>query len=129
MTKPRSAAPSQESKPPAILATIIATIGPASESPEMVRRLLEAGVGVFRFNFSHGDFAAHERRLRTVREVAAQTNCTVACMGDLQGPKIRIGQVPAGVGVASPSGGGMVEVSLGQDVILKAGIPQAFIRQ
>ena len=44
----------------AILATIVATIGPASESPDMVRRLIEAGVGVFRFNFSHGDFAAHD---------------------------------------------------------------------
>src|SRR6516165_10561580 len=94
---------SNEPKAPTILATIIATIGPASESPDMVRRLLEAGVGVFRFNFSHGDFAAHERRLATVRAVAAEMNYTVACMGDLQGPKIRIGQVPEGVGTSSPS--------------------------
>src|SRR5438270_11518319 len=106
-TSPTSIADATEAKAPAILATIIATIGPASESPDMVRRLLEAGVGVFRFNFSHGDFAAHERRLHTVREVAARLNRTVACMGDLQGPKIRIGQVPEGVGIASPSGGGM----------------------
>jgi pyruvate kinase len=120
---------SNEPKAPAILATIIATIGPASESPEVVRRLLEAGVGVFRFNFSHSDFAAHERRLATVRSVAAEMNHTVACMGDLQGPKIRIGQVPEGVGAASPSGGGMIDVASGQDVILKAGIDKAFIRQ
>src|SRR5580765_1197614 len=112
---------------PNILATIVATLGPASESPEMIRRLIEAGVGVFRFNFSHGDFAAHERRLSTVRQVAAEMERTVACLGDLQGPKIRIGQVPAGVGTPSPSGGGMVEVALGQDVILKAGIDRAFI--
>src|SRR5437899_8836845 len=121
--------PAHESKAPAILATIIATIGPASESPDMVRRLLEAGVGVFRFNFSHGDFAAHEQRLATVRSVAAEMNYTVACMGDLQGPKIRIGQVPEGVGAPSPSGGGMIDVLQGQDVILKAGIDKAFIRQ
>src|SRR5436190_17266515 len=114
---------------PNLLATIVATLGPASESADVIRRLLEAGVGVFRFNFSHGDFAAHERRLATVRAVAAEMNHTVACMGDLQGPKIRIGQVPEGVGAASPSGGGMIDVASGQDVILKAGIDKAFIRQ
>jgi pyruvate kinase len=113
----------------AILATIVATIGPASDSPDMVRRLIEAGVGVFRFNFSHGDFAAHERRLKTVREVASQMNRTVACLGDLQGPKIRVGDVPAGIGSPSPSGGGMIEVSQGQDVIFKAGLTNATIRQ
>jgi pyruvate kinase len=114
---------------PNILATIVATLGPASESPEMIRRLIEAGVSVFRFNFSHGDFAAHERRLSTVRAVAAEMECTVACLGDLQGPKIRVGVVPEGVGAASPSGGGMIEVAQGQDVIFKAGIDKAFIRQ
>jgi len=113
---------------PAILATIVATIGPASESPEMVRRLIEAGVGVFRFNFSHGTFADHKRRLATVRQVASTLDCTIACLGDLQGPKIRVGKIPAGLGAASPSGGGSVMVVVGQDVILRRGIREAFIR-
>ena len=56
-------------------------------------------------------------------------NRTVACLGDLQGPKIRVGDVPAGIGSASPSGGGMIEVSQGQDVVFKAGLSNATIRQ
>src|SRR5262245_24868611 len=90
---------------PNILATIVATLGPASESPDVIRRLIEGGVSVFRFNFSHGDFAAHEQRLSTVRAVAAEMECTVACLGDLQGPKIRVGLIPEGGGAPSSSGG------------------------
>ncbi|HYE62695.1 MAG TPA: pyruvate kinase [Phycisphaerales bacterium] len=123
---PRDSIP--ETQAPSILATIVATIGPASESPDMVRRLIEAGVGIFRFNFSHGSFADHERRLKTVRQVAAEMQTVVACLGDLQGPKIRVGLIPAGVGQPSPSGGGMIDVAAGQDVILKAGIKEAFMR-
>jgi pyruvate kinase len=118
-----------DTQAPPILATIVATIGPASESPEVVRRLIEAGVGIFRFNFSHGTFEDHARRLKTVRETAAAMGCVVGCLGDLQGPKIRVGKIPAGVGVASPSGGGMIEVVTGQDVVLKAGIAEAFMRE
>jgi pyruvate kinase len=117
-----------ETQAPPILATIVATIGPASDSPDMVRRLIEAGVGIFRFNFSHGTFADHARRLETVRKVAADMQCVIGCLGDLQGPKIRVGKIPAGVGIASPSGGGMIEVVAGQDVVLKAGITEAFMR-
>ena len=111
------------------LAKIVATIGPASESPEVVRRLILAGVSVFRFNFSHGDFAAHERRLQTVRSVAAGLDRAVAVLGDLQGPKIRVGKIPAGVGSPSPSGGGSIAVAAGQDVILKKGVGVASVRQ
>lgn len=114
---------------PPILASIVATIGPASDSPEIVRRLIETGVAVFRFNFSHGDFAAHEKRLRVVREVAAQMGVSVACLGDLQGPKIRVGKVPAGVGKPSPSGGGTISVVAGQDVVFKQGITDAMMRK
>jgi len=114
---------------PPILTSIVATIGPASESPEMVRRLIEAGVCVFRFNFSHGDFAGHEKRLRTVREVAAAMGASVACLGDLQGPKIRVGKIPAGVGEPSPSGGGSIIVRPGEDVIFKKGIDASVVRQ
>ncbi len=74
---------------------IVATIGPGSESPETVRKLIEAGVAIFRFNFSHGDFAAHERRLDVVRQTSAEMDRPIACLGDLQGPKIRVGRVEA----------------------------------
>lgn len=111
------------------LAKIVATIGPASESPEMVRKLIEAGVSVFRFNFSHGDFASHLLRLRTVRAVADTLGRTVACLGDLQGPKIRVGKVPVALSRSAdgtPLPG--IEVKAGQDVILKKGITESFIR-
>ena len=96
---------------PAILARIVATIGPASEAPETVRKLIDAGVTVFRFNFSHGELSDHERRLGVVRKVAQDAGRAVACLGDLQGPKIRIGKVPDGG----------ISLSAGQDVIFRAG--------
>lgn len=97
------------------LAKVVATIGPASDSPEMVRRLIEAGVGIFRFNFSHGDLAAHKVRMETVRSVAASMDRPIACLGDLQGPKIRVGKVPDPGIVVEP----------GQDVIFRAGLALA----
>lgn len=111
------------------LAKVVATIGPASDSPEMVRKLIEAGVAVFRFNFSHGEYDSHARRLRTVREVATAMGRTVACLGDLQGPKIRVGKVPTetfrnAAGAVIPG----IELEAGQDVVLKAGIDQARYR-
>ncbi|MFO0831985.1 MAG: pyruvate kinase [Phycisphaerales bacterium] len=120
--------PSTDTEAPDFLATIVATIGPASESPDSVRKLIGAGVGVFRFNFSHGEFAMHQKRLDTVRSVARDMGVEVACMGDLQGPKIRVGKVPAGLGRPSPSGGGLVEVKAGEDVVFKAGITEAVYR-
>ncbi|GAB5495239.1 MAG: pyruvate kinase [Phycisphaerales bacterium] len=76
------------------VARIVATIGPSSDSPEMVRRLITLGVRVFRFNFSHGSFDEHEKRLRVVREVAEDMDRPIAVMADLPGPKIRCGKVP-----------------------------------
>lgn len=113
---------------PPVLASIVATIGPASESPEVVRRLINAGVCVFRFNFSHGSFDDHARRLRTVREAADSLGVAVACLGDLQGPKIRVGRIPEGVGEPSRSGGGSVDVRPGQDVILSRSVELALVR-
>ncbi|MBX3378919.1 MAG: pyruvate kinase [Phycisphaeraceae bacterium] len=88
-------------KSPTSFTKIVATIGPGSDSPEIVRKLIEAGVAIFRFNFSHGDFEAHERRLDVVRQIAAELDRPIACLGDLQGPKIRVGRVePPGILVA-----------------------------
>lgn len=115
-------------QPIPILTSIVATIGPASDSPEMVRWLIEAGVGVFRFNFSHGDLATHAARLTTVRRVSEELGLTVACLGDLQGPKIRVGKVPAGVGEAHGSGGGAIRAEARSQVVFKKGITEAFVR-
>lgn len=102
-----------------VLTKVVATIGPGSQSPETVRRLIEAGVSIFRFNFSHGDFAAHESRLDTVRQVAAELDRPIACLGDLQGPKIRIGKV-------DPPG---VLVSPGQAVVFRNDVSVARVDQ
>src|SRR5699024_7904706 len=69
---------------------IVATIGPASSSPEIFKRMLEAGVNVVRFNFSHGKAQDHIDRAEMVRKVAAEAGREIAIMADLQGPKIRI---------------------------------------
>jgi len=72
---------------------IVATLGPASESPETVRSLIEAGVGVFRINFSHGEPDAHRRMARTVRSVAGEMGVEVALLGDVAGPRLRCGTI------------------------------------
>ncbi|CAL1240479.1 pyruvate kinase [Candidatus Methylocalor cossyra] len=69
---------------------IIATLGPACESPEMLEKLLLAGADVVRLNFSHGTAAEHRARAERVREIAAKLDRHVAILADLQGPKIRI---------------------------------------
>ena len=69
---------------------IIATLGPATDDPATLGKLIAAGVDVVRINFSHGAAGDRERRVRMVREVAEQCGRYVAVLGDLQGPKIRI---------------------------------------
>ncbi len=69
---------------------IIATLGPATDDPVVLRKLIEAGTDVVRINFSHGDWSAASKRIATVREVSASVGRYVAILGDLQGPKIRI---------------------------------------
>jgi pyruvate kinase len=78
------------------LTKVIATIGPASSSEEMIRKLVEAGVSIFRLNFSHGSLDEHAERVRTIRSVADELGSNTAVLGDLQGPKIRVGEVPEG---------------------------------
>jgi len=75
---------------------IVATLGPATDRPGVLERLLRAGVDVVRLNFSHGGAADRERRVRMVRETAAALGQDVAILGDLQGPKIRIEQFSEG---------------------------------
>lgn len=72
---------------------IVATIGPASQDPEVIRQMIQAGMNVARINFSHGDHATHLERINTVRRVAAEEGEVIAILADIQGPKIRIGKV------------------------------------
>lgn len=69
---------------------IVATLGPASDRPGVLEAMIQAGVNVVRLNFSHGSADDHGRRLAEVREIAERLGKSVAVMGDLQGPKIRI---------------------------------------
>lgn len=79
-----------------LLTKIIATLGPASESVETILQLIEEGARAFRINFSHGAFEEHERILNNVRRAGEQSGVPVAVIGDLSGPKIRIGKVAEG---------------------------------
>jgi pyruvate kinase len=74
---------------------IVATIGPASDSPEMIRKLLLAGVNVARLNFSHGKYEDHAERIKRLRDAAAELDLPLMLLQDLQGPKIRVGDLPA----------------------------------
>lgn len=75
---------------------IVATLGPASDSVEVIVALIEAGADVFRLNFSHGAPEDHKSRAERVREAAKRVGREVAIMGDLQGPKIRVGKFEGG---------------------------------
>ncbi len=72
---------------------IVATIGPASDTPEMLERLIRAGLNVARLNFSHGDFSAHAGRIERLRAAEKATGLRVAIMADLPGPKMRVGTI------------------------------------
>jgi pyruvate kinase len=70
---------------------IVCTLGPSSWSPERIRALMDAGMDVARINFSHGDLDRHAETIRNVREASRELGQPVAILGDLQGPKIRVG--------------------------------------
>ena len=75
---------------------IVATVGPASSSKEMLRALIKEGVDVFRLNFSHGTHADHQKVIINVRELNAELGTHIALLQDLQGPKIRVNEVKEG---------------------------------
>ena len=90
---------------------IVATLGPASSSPDVLARMIRAGVDVVRLNFSHGTAQDHIERAALVREVAKAVGKEVAIMADLQGPKIRVGKFE----------GGKTALEVGQRFVLDAG--------
>ena len=90
---------------------IVATLGPASSTPEMLERLINAGVDVVRLNFSHGTAQDHIERAAMVRAAADRSGRSVAIMADLQGPKIRVGKFE----------GGQTDLVAGQKFVLDGG--------
>ena len=83
---------------------ILCTLGPASESPEIIRELMTAGMDCARLNFSHGDYEEYARVIDLIRSTSRELERAVAILQDLQGPKIRIGRID----------GGMVELGVGE---------------
>jgi pyruvate kinase len=79
---------------------IVCTLGPASATPDVIRSLMEAGLDVARINFSHGTHEQHARTVATIRSLAHELKRPVAIMGDLQGPRIRIGDLEESIDVA-----------------------------
>jgi len=76
---------------------ILATLGPATSSKEVLYQLAKEGVNVFRINFSHADYEDVKTRIKLIREINAENDYNVAILGDLQGPKLRVGVMEEGV--------------------------------
>jgi pyruvate kinase len=104
---------------------IIATLGPACGQPETLERMIRAGVDVVRLNFSHGQEAEHRAMLAIVRKVSGELGGRVALLADLQGPKIRVGQLPDGVQLTR---GAVVELVSGAETAEPPAIPVVYER-
>ena len=76
---------------------IVATLGPATDTKEILTNLAKAGVNVFRINFSHADYEDVKRKVKIIREINEENGFNVAILGDLQGPKLRVGVMEEGV--------------------------------
>ena len=78
-------------------AKILATLGPASSAPDTMRLLHEVGVDAFRLNFSHGSHADHKKNIDRIRAIQAQLGRPIAIVADMQGPKLRVGEMGKGL--------------------------------
>ena len=90
---------------------IIATIGPATSSLEMLEQLLLAGMNVLRINASHGDHPTHKKTIENIRKLDEELGSHTAILVDLQGPKLRVGEIADGE----------MELVAGSDLIIKVG--------
>ena len=130
---------------------IVATLGPASNSPEKIRALLKDGVNVFRFNFSHSDHEKHIANLKTVYDVSKEMGVYPALLADLQGPKIRTGKTAGDAPVTIHTGGTVVltaenvvctdslisidhhtlaqEIDVGQEIAINDGLIRLKVKQ
>lgn len=94
-------------------AKIIATLGPASSDPAVIRQLFTSGADVFRLNFSHGTHDDHRRRFEAIRSLEAEMGRPIGVLQDLQGPKIRIG--PLKTGPVTLKAGDVLAFNLGRE--------------
>jgi pyruvate kinase len=92
---------------------IVATLGPACSSKEVIKKMIDAGVNVFRINFSHADYADVKERIDIIRELNNEFGYTTAILGDLQGPKLRVGVMKEDV-VVNP--GDLITFQTAEDV-------------
>src|SRR5688572_20119232 len=90
-------------------AKIVATIGPASQNEEILEKLILAGMNVARMNFSHGTHEQHAARIALIRKVSGRLGVPIGILQDLQGPKIRVGELP-----------GIIQLSEGELITLYA---------
>lgn len=90
-------------------AKIVATLGPATSSYDMIKALIEAGATMFRLNTSHGTEEMHAKNIETIRKVSKETGIYIPILVDLQGPKIRVGNIPE-----------PIKIKEGQELILEA---------
>ena len=105
---------------------IIATLGPATDDPTTLRQMIEAGLDVVRLNFSHGDNAAHRKRIEQLREITADCGRFVGIIGDLQGPKIRVRRFENSRVTLSKGDDFFLDSSLGDDAGNSDGVSVAY---
>ncbi|MBP2297837.1 pyruvate kinase [Azospirillum picis] len=105
------------------LTKIVATLGPSTASPEVIARLFETGVDVFRLNFSHGSHADHGARLAVLRALEARTGRPIAVMADLQGPKLRVATFATGAVTLTPGQRFRLDLSMEPGDATRVGLP------
>jgi pyruvate kinase len=93
---------------------IVATLGPACSSKEVIKQMIDAGVNVFRINFSHADYEDVKERIKIIRELNAEFNYTTSILADLQGPKLRVGVMKEDV-VVNP--GDKITFTTAEDIL------------
>ncbi len=105
------------------LTKIVATLGPSSSSPEMIRALFEAGVDMFRLNFSHGSHADHGERVKAIRALEHETGRPIAILADLQGPKLRLSTFANGPIDLTPGQSFRLDLSKEPGDVTRVGMP------
>ena len=93
---------------------IVATLGPACSTREIIKNMIDAGVNVFRINFSHADYEDVKTRINIIRELNKEFGYTTAILADLQGPKLRVGIMEDGVVV---NDGDLINFTTAEDII------------
>ncbi|MFI0491521.1 pyruvate kinase [Flavobacterium sp.] len=93
---------------------IVATLGPACDTREIIKDMIEAGVNVFRINFSHADYEGVKEKINIIRSINEEFGYTTAILGDLQGPKLRVGMMEDGVVV---NDGDLITFTTAEDIL------------